>query len=103
MLVASRAVAGAMIARSFVLHYRRASGMTAARAIERIRVEAARQVLEQGLPVKRVAARLPVDLLTLREKLPDTIAMSSFEALGAIENSLRHSDRRLRRCLEPLL
>jgi transcriptional regulator GlxA family with amidase domain len=27
------------------------------RAIERIRVEAARQVLEQGLPVKRVAAR----------------------------------------------
>jgi len=32
-------------------------GITPARAIERIRVEAARQVLEQGTPVKRVAAR----------------------------------------------
>src|SRR5262249_35324309 len=42
---------------SFVRHYRRATGTTPARAIERIRVEAARQVLEQGLPVKRVAAR----------------------------------------------
>ena len=31
--------------------------MTPARAIERIRVEAARQVLEQGVPVKRVASR----------------------------------------------
>jgi transcriptional regulator GlxA family with amidase domain len=46
-----------MSERSFIRHYRRATGMTPARATERIRVEAARQVLEQGLPVKRVAAR----------------------------------------------
>ena len=55
--VASLAQAASMSERSFVRHYRRATGMTPARAIERIRVEAARQVLEQGLPVKRVAAR----------------------------------------------
>jgi transcriptional regulator GlxA family with amidase domain len=55
--VASLAAAAAMSERSFVRHYRRATGMTPARAVERIRVEVARQVLEQGLPVKRVAAR----------------------------------------------
>jgi transcriptional regulator GlxA family with amidase domain len=55
--VASLARAASMSERSFVRHYRRATGMTPARAIERIRVEAARQVLEQGLPVKRVATR----------------------------------------------
>jgi transcriptional regulator GlxA family with amidase domain len=55
--VASLADAASMSERSFVRHYRRATGITPARAIERIRVEAARQVLEQGTPVKRVAAR----------------------------------------------
>jgi transcriptional regulator GlxA family with amidase domain len=55
--VASLADAASMSERSFIRHYRRATGMTPARATERIRVEAARQVLEQGLPVKRVAAR----------------------------------------------
>lgn len=55
--VASLANASCMSERSFVRHYRRATGMTPARAIERIRVEAARQLLEQGLPVKRSAAR----------------------------------------------
>ena len=55
--MASLAEAASMSERSFVRHYRRATGMTPARAIERMRVEAARQVLDQGLPVKRVAAR----------------------------------------------
>jgi transcriptional regulator GlxA family with amidase domain len=55
--VASLANAAAMSERSFVRHYRRATGMTPARAIERMRVEAARQVLENGLAVKRAAAR----------------------------------------------
>ena len=55
--VPTLADAASMSERSFVRHYRRATGMTPARAIEKIRVEAARQVLEQGLPVKRVAAR----------------------------------------------
>lgn len=55
--VASLAAAASMSERSFVRHYRRATGLTPARAIERIRVEAACQVLEQGLSVKRVAAR----------------------------------------------
>jgi len=55
--VASLAGIAAMSERSFVRHYRRATGTTPARAIEKIRVEAARRVLEQGLPVKRAAAR----------------------------------------------
>jgi transcriptional regulator GlxA family with amidase domain len=55
--VAALADAASMSERSFVRHYPRATGMTPARAIERLRVEAAREVLEQGLPVKRVAAR----------------------------------------------
>jgi transcriptional regulator GlxA family with amidase domain len=55
--VAALAEAASMSERSFVRHYRRTTGMTPARAIEQIRVEAARQALEQGLPVKRVAPR----------------------------------------------
>ena len=55
--VAALADAASMSERSFVRHYRRLTGMTPARAIERIRVEAARQALEQGHPVKRAAAR----------------------------------------------
>ena len=55
--VAALAEAAAMTERSFVRHYRRVTGTTPARAIERIRVEAARQALEQGLSVKRVAPR----------------------------------------------
>jgi transcriptional regulator GlxA family with amidase domain len=55
--VAALAGAASMSERSFIRHYRRSTGTTPARAIERIRIEAARQALEQGLPVKRVAAR----------------------------------------------
>ena len=55
--VAALAEAAAMSERSFVRHYRRITGTTPARAIERMRVEAARQALEQGLSVKRVAPR----------------------------------------------
>jgi transcriptional regulator GlxA family with amidase domain len=43
--------------RSFVRHYRAATGLTPARAVERIRVEAARRQLEAREPVKRVALR----------------------------------------------
>jgi transcriptional regulator GlxA family with amidase domain len=55
--VGALADAASMSERSFVRHYRQATGTTPARAVERIRVEAARQMLEQGLSVKRVAAR----------------------------------------------
>jgi transcriptional regulator GlxA family with amidase domain len=55
--VAALADAASMSERSFIRRYREATGMTPARGIERIRVEAARQALEQGLPVKRVAPR----------------------------------------------
>jgi transcriptional regulator GlxA family with amidase domain len=55
--VAALADAVSMSERSFVRHYHRLTGITPARAIERIRVEAARQLLEQGQPVKRTAAR----------------------------------------------
>jgi transcriptional regulator GlxA family with amidase domain len=55
--LASLAHAAGMSERSFVRHYRQATGATPARAVEQIRVEAARRMLEQGGPVKRVAAR----------------------------------------------
>jgi transcriptional regulator GlxA family with amidase domain len=45
-----------MSERSFVRHYRQVTGTTPARAVERVRVEAARQALGgTGLPVKRIA------------------------------------------------
>jgi transcriptional regulator GlxA family with amidase domain len=45
-----------MSERSFLRHYRHVTGTTPARAVERVRVEAARQALgESLLPVKRIA------------------------------------------------
>jgi transcriptional regulator GlxA family with amidase domain len=55
--VASLAAASSMSERSFVRHYRTATGTTPARAVEQIRVEAARRTLELGMPVKRAAIR----------------------------------------------
>jgi transcriptional regulator GlxA family with amidase domain len=52
----SLAHAAGMSERSFVRHYRQATGRTPARAVEQVRVEAARHLLERGRPVKRVAA-----------------------------------------------
>jgi transcriptional regulator GlxA family with amidase domain len=47
-----------MSERSFSRHYAEATGLTPARAIERLRVEAARRLLsESRLPVKRIAQR----------------------------------------------
>jgi transcriptional regulator GlxA family with amidase domain len=47
-----------MSERSFSRHYLEATGITPARAVERLRVEAARRLLsDTRLPVKRVAAR----------------------------------------------
>jgi transcriptional regulator GlxA family with amidase domain len=47
-----------MSERSFSRHYAEATGLTPARAIERLRVEAARRLLsESGLPVKRIYRR----------------------------------------------
>jgi transcriptional regulator GlxA family with amidase domain len=54
-LLADRA---GMSERSFSRHYAEATGLTPARAIERLRVEAARRLLsESGLPVKRICQR----------------------------------------------
>lgn len=47
-----------MSERSFVRHYRAQTGITPAKAIEQLRVEAARRLLaDSTLPIKRVAAR----------------------------------------------
>ncbi|MDB5982969.1 MAG: AraC family transcriptional regulator [Pseudomonas sp.] len=47
-----------MSERSFVRHYRSETGSTPARAIEQLRVEAARRLLgDTALPIKRVASR----------------------------------------------
>jgi transcriptional regulator GlxA family with amidase domain len=47
-----------MSERSFSRHYAEATGITPARAIERLRVEAARRLLsESRLPVKRISQR----------------------------------------------
>jgi transcriptional regulator GlxA family with amidase domain len=52
------AAQAAMSERTFLRRYREATGFTPARAIERLRVEAARQFLaETRLPSKRIAAR----------------------------------------------
>jgi len=55
--VEALANASGMSERSFVRHYRAATGTTPARAVEQLRVEAARRALEGGLPVKRAAQR----------------------------------------------
>ncbi len=56
-LIRLAALAG-MSERTFIRRYREATGMTPARAVERLRVEAARQLLaETRLPSKRIAAR----------------------------------------------
>ena len=48
-----------MSERSFSRHYAEATGLTPARAVERLRVEAARRLLsDTRLPVKRIAAAL---------------------------------------------
>jgi transcriptional regulator GlxA family with amidase domain len=48
-----------MSERTFLRRYRQATGVTPARAIERLRVEAARQLLaETRLPAKRIATRV---------------------------------------------
>ncbi|KXF74799.1 AraC family transcriptional regulator [Paramesorhizobium deserti] len=44
-----------MSTRSFSRHYHQATGITPARAIEKLRVEAARQMLGQSMPVSRVS------------------------------------------------
>jgi transcriptional regulator GlxA family with amidase domain len=49
--------AAGMSERSLVRHYRRATGRTPARAVEQLRVEAARRMLEDGRAVKTCAAR----------------------------------------------
>lgn len=54
--VAALADRAGMSERSFVRHYRRATGRTPARAVEQLRLEAARRLLELGRPVKRVVA-----------------------------------------------
>ena len=47
-----------MSERTFARRYRAATGLTPGRAVERLRVEAARQLLtETGLPYKRIADR----------------------------------------------
>ena len=46
-----------MSERSFVRAYRQGTGVTPAKAVERLRVEAARRMLEEGRPVKQTAAR----------------------------------------------
>jgi transcriptional regulator GlxA family with amidase domain len=56
--LARLAAQAGMSERTFLRRYREATGLTPARAIERLRVEAARQLLaDTRLPVKRIAAR----------------------------------------------
>ena len=46
-----------MSLRSFARHYRQATGRTPARAVEEIRIETARRLLEQGLSVAQAGRR----------------------------------------------
>ncbi|WNJ92946.1 GlxA family transcriptional regulator [Bosea sp. 685] len=51
------AEAAHMSVRSFARHYHQATGRTPARAVEDLRIETARRLLEQGLPVARASTR----------------------------------------------
>lgn len=55
--VTALATVAGLSERTFLRRYRAATGITPARAVERVRVEAARRLLESGQPVKRVAER----------------------------------------------
>jgi transcriptional regulator GlxA family with amidase domain len=56
--VAALAARAGMSERSFARHYRATTGETPARAVEALRVEAARRLLEAGrAPIKRIAAQ----------------------------------------------
>lgn len=56
--LAALATRAGMSERSFVRHYRAQTGLTPARSIEQLRLEAARRLLgDTRLPVKRIAAR----------------------------------------------
>lgn len=55
--VAALAERAGMSERSLIRHHRQATGHSPARTVEMLRVEAARRLLEQGMAVKRVAAR----------------------------------------------
>jgi transcriptional regulator GlxA family with amidase domain len=56
--IAMLAERAGMSERSFVRHYRAQTGVTPARAIDRLRLEAARRLLgDTAFPIKRVAAR----------------------------------------------
>jgi transcriptional regulator GlxA family with amidase domain len=55
--VTALAAAAGMSERSFVRHYRRATGWTPARAVEQLRVEAARRMLEDGRAAKTCVGR----------------------------------------------
>jgi transcriptional regulator GlxA family with amidase domain len=56
--VTALAAKAAMSERSFVRHYRAATGLTPARAVEKMRVEAAQQLLvSTKVPIKRIAQR----------------------------------------------
>lgn len=55
--LASLAERSNMSLRSFSRHYQQATGRTPARAVEEIRVEAARRMLEQGMPVGQASRR----------------------------------------------
>ncbi len=67
-----------MSERSFVRHYRSETGSTPARAIEQLRVEAARRLLsDTALPIKRVASRCGFGTEeTLRRSLLRAIAVT---------------------------
>ncbi len=53
--VTSLAAFSGMSERSFIRHHAQATGETPARAVERIRTEAARRLIEGGRPIKRIA------------------------------------------------
>ncbi len=56
--ISALAAEAAMSERSFVRHYRGATGFTPARAVERLRVEAAQQLLlGTSMPIKRIVQR----------------------------------------------
>lgn len=80
--LATLAERAAMSPRSFSRHYRQATGHTPARAVETIRVEAARRMLEQGASVAQTASRCGFGT-------EDTMRRSFLRRLGSTPQSYR--------------
>lgn len=96
--VAHLAARAGMSERSFMRHYRSAVGVTPARAVEKLRVEAARRLLvSAAVPIKRVAERCGFGSEeTLRRSFIREVGIAPRDYRDRFSASVRTNDKRRR-------